>query len=100
MSSLHSMKALPGYQTTKAKYASETKPFFQSKNFELTSKFKNFELPSNQALAAANYQPPQTANSTQEQQRTFQAQQSTILPPGVTEIAPAQAQVDNKFNIR
>ena len=55
MSSLHSMKALPGYQTTKAKYASETKPFFQSKNFELTSKFKNFELPSNQALAAANY---------------------------------------------
>ena len=56
MSSLQSMKALPGYQTTKAKYASETKPFFQSKNFEITSKFKNFELPSNKAIA--EYQPP------------------------------------------
>jgi hypothetical protein len=55
MASLKSMNALPGYQTTKATYAGDTKPFFQSKNFEVTSKFKNFELPSNQAIAAANY---------------------------------------------
>jgi hypothetical protein len=49
MQSLNSLKAMPGYQTTKAKYADETKPFFSSKNFEVNTKFKNVELPANLA---------------------------------------------------
>jgi hypothetical protein len=83
--SLHSLKALPGYQSTKAKYAADTKPFFQSKHFEVNTKFKNVELPSNLALAAANYQPPQTANSTQDQRNL--PQQQSNLPPGVVDLS-------------
>lgn len=49
MNSLNSLKALPGYQTTKAKYAADTHPFFSSKHFEITTKFKNTEIPVNWA---------------------------------------------------
>ncbi len=47
MSSLQSLQAMPGYHTTKAKYAADIKPFFKSKNFEITTKFRNVELPTN-----------------------------------------------------
>ena len=38
---------MPGFQTVKAKYAPETKSFFDSKtNLEIVTKFKNVEFPS------------------------------------------------------
>jgi hypothetical protein len=55
ISSMQSMKALPGYSTTKAKYQMDTMPFFKSKNVEINTKFKNVELPANLIQAAANY---------------------------------------------
>jgi|LauGreDrversion4_2_1035121.scaffolds.fasta_scaffold120860_1 NADPH-dependent 7-cyano-7-deazaguanine reductase QueF len=46
MSSLHQMKCMPGFQTVKAKYAPDTKAFFESKtNLEIMTKFKNVEFP-------------------------------------------------------
>lgn len=39
VNSLSAVQCLPGFQTVKTKYASEQKPFFQSKNFELKSQY-------------------------------------------------------------
>lgn len=47
MHSINQMKCMPGFQTVKAKYAPETKSFFDSKtNLEIVTKFKNVEFPS------------------------------------------------------
>jgi len=47
MQSLGQMKCMPGFQTVKAKYQADTKPFFDSKtSLEFTTKFKNVEFPS------------------------------------------------------
>ena len=35
---------MPGFQTTKSKYANETKPFFQAKNYEVKSTFKKADI--------------------------------------------------------
>ena len=46
MHSINQMKCMPGFQTVKAKYAPDTKAFFDSKtNLEIITKFKNVEFP-------------------------------------------------------
>lgn len=52
MHSINQMKCMPGFQTVKAKYAPDTKAFFDSKtNLEIITKFKNVEFPSSGAVA-------------------------------------------------
>lgn len=53
VNSLSAVQCLPGFQTVKAKYASDQKPFFQSKNFEVKCQFMRAEYnPSQQPVSS------------------------------------------------
>lgn len=55
MHSINQMKCMSGYQTVKAKYAADAKPFLDSKtNLEIMTKFKNVEFPSSGAGVATD----------------------------------------------
>ena len=59
MQSLDKMQCLSGFQTVKAKYAQDAKPFFSAKSkFDISAKYEKVEV---SAPAATGAPPPQPA---------------------------------------